>query len=206
MPKEYNCNQGEADWMLARLGKVTASEMHNLLTPTLQLKKDKEKVSKYLYMKLAEAHRMKPLPGFSSWTTDRGEELEMDARKWYKLRNETHKLRTVGFIEHDDGRCGCSPDSLINEDGGLELKCPEPTNHVKYLVEGKLPDDYAAQVHMSLYVTGRAWWRFMSYASGFPKFVLTVQRDEKICATIAEALAGFYKRFDEAMAKLREAA
>lgn len=203
MPREFNCNQGESDWVMARLGKVTASEMHNLLTPKLEIKKDKEKVSKYLYIKVAEGYRMKPLPQFSSFATERGQELELDARKWHKLHHPDDKLRTVGYIEHDDGRCGCSPDGLINNDGGLELKCPGPANHIKYFDQGILPDDYAAQVHMSLYVTGRPWWRFLSYHTGFPKFVLTVHRDEKICATIAEALARFYADYDKAMEKLR---
>ncbi len=116
------------------------------------------------------------------------------------------RLYDAGFCEHDDGRCGCSPDTLVGEDGGAEIKCPERTNHVRYLVEGILPKDYAAQVHMSLYVTGRKWWKFVSHHRGFPMFILTVQRDEKICATIAEALAGFYKKYDEAMAKLKERA
>lgn len=205
MPTEHNCDQGESDWAKLRLGKVTASEMHNLLTPKLELKKDKEKVSKYLYRKLAEARRGQPLPGFSSWATDRGADFESEARNWHKLKFPDDKLRTVGFIEHDDGRCGCSPDSLINDDGGLELKCPEPPNHVKYFAEKVLPDDYAAQVHMSMYVTGRQWWRFMSYHRGFPKFVLTVHRDEKVCATIEKALAAFYERFDKVMAELKAA-
>lgn len=203
MPKEYNCNQGEDDWVMARLGKVTASEMHNLLTPKLALKKDKEKVGKYLYTKVAEAHRMQPLPSFSSFSMERGEDMERDARKWHKLRYPQDTLRTVGFIEHDDARCGCSPDALINDDGGLELKCPQPPNHVRYLDEGILPDDYAPQVHMSMYVTGRPWWRFMSYHPGFPKFVLTVERDEAVCATIEQALADFYARFDAVIAKLK---
>lgn len=203
--KEHNCTQGEADWMMIRLGKVTASEMGNLLTPKLAIK-DGAGVTTYLYQKVAEAHRMKPLPGFSSWATDRGTELEMDARKWYQMKNPSARMRTVGFIEHDDGRCGCSPDALINDDGGLELKCPEPTNHVRYLVDGVLPGDYAPQVHMAMYVTGRPWWRFMSYHTGFPKFVLTVERDEKVCKTIAEALDAFYQRFDKVLAKLRAAA
>lgn len=204
MPKEHNVTQGEADWMLVRLGKVTASEAGNILTPKLKMKTG-DGVATYLYKKLAEAWRKQPLPGFSSWATYQGAEFEIEARRWVSLNTEA-KIRNVGFIEHDDGRCGCSPDALIGDEGGLELKCPEPTNHVRYLIDGILPDDYAPQVHMSLYVTGRKWWRFVSYRREFPKFVLTVQRDEKIIATIAEALAGFYKRFDEAMAKLKEAA
>jgi len=106
------------------------------------------------------------------------------------------------FVEHDDGRCGCSPDGLIGDDGGLEIKAPQPTNHVKYLLDGTLPKDYAVQVYFSLYATGRAWWKFVSYRRKFPPFVLTVDRDEAIMAKIGKVLADFYAKFDAAFERL----
>lgn len=203
--KIHDIPQGEAEWFTLRIGKVTASEAHNLLTPKFKIKTG-DGPTTYLYTKVAEGFRKRPLGGFtSSWATEQGQEMEDEARRWVCFEFE-HKVRDVGFIEHDDGRCGCSPDALLDDDGGLELKAPQPTNHVRYLLDGELPEDYTAQVHFSMYVTGRPWWKFVSYHRGFPPFVLTVQRDEKICATIAEALAAFYKRYDEAMARLREAA
>lgn len=201
-----DCQQGDNEWLAARVGRVTASEMHNLVTPKFKIKTG-DGPTTYLYRKLAEAYRGCPLPGFSSWATEQGQELEDEARKWYAFEfGDQEKIRNYGFIEHDDGRCGCSPDALLGDDGGLELKCPEPPNHVRYLIDGELPEDYAAQVHMSLYVTGRHWWKFVSYRRKFPEFVLKVERDEKICAVIAEALASFYSRFDAAMQKLKQAA
>jgi hypothetical protein len=201
-----DCLQGDAEWLACRVGKVTASEMHNLVTPKFAIKKG-DGPTTYLYKKLAEAYRGCPLPGFSAWSTEQGEELEDEARKWFAFEyGDTERIQRVGFIEHDDGRCGCSPDALLGDEGGLELKCPEPTNHVRYLLDGVLPDDYAAQVHMSMYVTGRPWWKFVSYRRKFPAFVLKVQRDERICAVIADALAQFYDRFDAAIQKLRQAA
>lgn len=201
--KIHDCAQGEADWNRLRLGKVTASEMDNLLTPTLQIAKG-DGLKTYLYRKIAEAHFKRPIGGFTSHATDFGIEMEDEARRTFCFEHE-HKVCNVGFVESDDGRCGCSPDMLLDDDGGLELKCPQETNHIRYLLEGVLPRDYAPQVHMSMYVTGRRWWKFMSFHRGCNPFVLTVQRDEKICATIAEALAGFYEKFDAAMAKLRAA-
>lgn len=199
--KIYDCAQGESDWLKVRVGKVTASELDNLLTPEFKLRTGAG-VQTYLYSKVAEAWRGEPLPGFYSHATEQGMLLEDEARKWVALNTE-ERLYNVGFCEHDDGRCGCSPDALIGEDGGLELKAPEPTNHVRYLLDGVLPKDYVAQVHMSLYVTGRKWWRFVSYRRKFPPFVLTVKRDESIMAKIAEALAAFYVQFDAAMEKLK---
>lgn len=200
----HDCAQGENEWLQHRVGKVTASEFKNILTPHFKAKEGGA-VNTYMYAKLAEAYRGKALPGFSSHATEQGQELEDEARNWYSLESDDD-VHNVGFIEHDDRRCGCSPDALIGEDGGLELKCPEPTNHVRYLIEGVLPEDYRTQVHGSLYVTGRKWWKFVSYRRSFPPFVLTVRRDEAICAKIQEALTGFYKAYDDAMAKLKERA
>lgn len=194
--------QGSPEWLACRVGKVTASEAGNLLTPKLKIR-DGEMPTTYMYAKLAEAYRGSPLPGFSTHSTENGEILEDEARKLFCLLHDGDEVRNVGFCEHDDARSGCSPDALIGSHSGLELKCPLQSTHVRYLVEGRIPDAYAAQIHFSLYVTGRSEWVFMSYARKFPPFVLTVQRDEKICAVIAEALEGFYQKFDAAMERLR---
>lgn len=204
MPIYHDVAQGEAEWLTLRIGRVTASEIHNLVTPLFKVK-DGDGPKTYLYTKLAEAYRGKPLPGFSSWATEQGQELEDEARKWYSLEFD-EKIKNCGFVESDDHKCGCSPDGLIGDDGGLELKAPEATNHVRYLIDGVAPKDYIAQIHMAMFVTGRPWWKFVSYHRGFPAFALTIQRDEEICAKIGEALAKFYTAYDEAMAKLKAAA
>lgn len=201
MPKIHEVNQGEAEWLQLRVGKVTASELGELVTDTFTIRTGAMPHT-YLCGKVAEAWRGHPLPGFSSWETEQGQLLEDEARSWYCLEHDDHKMRNVGFIEGDDGRCGCSPDALLGEDGGLELKCPQPTNHVRYLLAGTLPKDYAPQVHMSLYVTGRKWWRFVSYHRGYPAFVHHVERDEAIMSKIAAALSGFYASYDTAMKQL----
>lgn len=196
-----SCQQGEQEWLQARVGKVTASEADQLLTPKFKIKEG-EGPKTYLAKKLAEHILGRPLEGFSSFATEQGEILEMEARNWFAFQHN-HTVQQVGFIEGDDGRCGCSPDALLDDDGGLEIKAPQPTNHVKYLLNGELPDDYAVQVHFSLYVTGRPYWKFVSYRRKFPAFVLTVKRDEAIQSKIKEALATFYTNFDAALNKIK---
>jgi hypothetical protein len=199
--KEHLCVQGESDWLQARVGKVTASEADQLLTPEFAIRTG-EMPRTYLARKLAESVLRRPLEGFASFETEQGEILEAEARAWFAFEYP-HKVRQIGFIEHDDGRCGCSPDALLDDDGGLEIKAPQPTNHVKYLLDGKLPKDYAVQVHFSIYVTGRPWWKFVSYRRKFRPFVLTVERDEAIIAKINEALTQFYEKFDAALERIR---
>jgi len=206
--KIHNVPQGEAEWNLLRLGKVTASGLGNLVTPKFAIRTG-EMPKTYLYQKVAESFKNRPLEDeeFGSFDTEQGQILEDEARRLYcfSFKPPGERLIDAGFIEHDDGRCGCSPDALIGETSGLEIKCPKFKTHVKYLLGGELPDDYAPQVHGSMYVTGRPTWTFMSYARGFPPFVLTVKRDEAICAKIHEALQSFYRLYDDAMQKLRAA-
>jgi len=200
--KIHECTQGQSEWLNARLCKVTASEAGEILTPEFEIRKG-ETPKTYLAKKLAEKALNRPIDGFSTFATENGEILEMEARAWFALEHDQYTVRQVGFIEGDDGRCGCSPDALLDEDGGLELKCPQPTNHVKYLLEGTLPKDYAVQVHFSMFVTGRPYWMFVSYRRKLPPFVLRVERDEAIMAKIQAALTAFYARFDEAMKILK---
>lgn len=193
--------QNSLAWMKLRMGKVTASELGNLLTPKFELRTG-EMPHTYLCKKVAEAYRGTPLMGFQSYQMEQGQELEDEARGWIAFESGL-KVDQVAFIESEDGRSGASPDGLIGEDGGLELKCPEPHTHTKYLLNGSLPAEYACQVHMSMYVTGRSWWKFLSYRRFFPPFIITVDRDEKIIATIGEAISKFSAKYDTALAKLK---
>lgn len=87
--------------------------------------------------------------------TLRGEILEPEAREFYAFDQDVVPQQ-VGFILNDDGTLGCSPDSLIAADGGLEIKCQDGPTHVKWMHAGGIPDEHKPQVHGSLIITGRA--------------------------------------------------
>lgn len=199
--KVYDIMQGDIDWIKVRLGKVSASEADALLTPKFAAKTGAG-VHTYLCKKVAETFRGQPLMQFSSFASEQGQILEEEARAWVALTSE-EKISNVGFIESDDGRCGCSPDGLLDDDGGLEIKSPQPVNHVRYLLDGILPDDYAVQVHFNLYVSGRKYWKFVSYHRGYPAFVLRVERDDEICKKIESALTSFYVKLDAALTTIK---
>lgn len=203
MPKIHDCLQGSDEWLALRMGRVTASELDRIVDSKFE-QRTGDGPKTYLYEKVAEAYRGKPLPGFSSWQTEEGQALEDEARRFVAMEFVgKHRIHNCGFITTDDDAFGCSPDALMDDDGGLELKAPQVTNHVRYVLDGKLPKDYAAQVHGSLFATGRAWWTFCSYRRHFPPFILRVERDEAICSKIAEAVAAFTLKFNAALAKLK---
>lgn len=156
----------------------------------------------YLYLKVAEAWREEPVIELTTFSIEQGEIVETEARPFYELETN-QKVREVGFITTDDGLFGCSPDGLIGENSGLEIKCPSAQMHVKYLVQGTLPKDYAAQVYGSMFVTGFPRWTFLSYRRNFPPLILEVERDEEIMGKIGKALKAFHSQFDTALEKLR---
>jgi hypothetical protein len=202
----YDVKQGTEEWIDARLGIVTASELDALISPTWKIRTG-EGPRTYLFRKLAEAWLCKPVVSFGSYVTEQGNILEPEARPWFELANSCDVSTKAGFILADDNRCGCSPDGIIEAKGeGLEIKCPQETNAVRYAIDGVLPTDYELQVHGSLYVTGFARWHFLSYHRRLPKLHIVVERDEAKCAIIAEALAGFYAKFDAEWDKLNRLA
>jgi hypothetical protein len=156
--------QGTEEWHRLRLGIPTASNFDRIMMPSkMQLSKSADK-----YIARLISERMSPyLPERAESYTSRsmawGQQTEEEARRYYALHKGV-ALSPGGFCTTDDGRLGCSPDALIGDDGGLELKCPEPETHIRYLLKGELPDEYKPQVHGCLIVTGRKWWDFMSYA------------------------------------------
>jgi YqaJ-like viral recombinase domain len=221
---EYRQKNGDdptLSWLSARLGKVTASEIENLITNKGEVKKG-EGPKTFLAEKLAESWQGAPLDSFQSFAMGQGVVLEEKAIPYASLMYDL-EIAQVGFIETNDGRAGCSPDGIMFKDegitlnkevptvlisqagwSGLEIKCPELKTHVKYLLSGELPAQYMPQVQFSMWVTGCETWHFMSYNRTLPAFHVIVERDEEFQDAISEALALFYPQFDKGMKRLEE--
>lgn len=80
-------------------------------------------------------------------------------------------------------------------DCGIEIKCPAPHTHVKYLSEGVIPKEYRAQVYGSMFATGFKKWVFMSYCRGFPPLILEAVYDLKLHNQIGLAVDEFHSQF-----------
>lgn len=194
--------QGSEAWMRARAEVPTASEFHHLVTPKGKIKNG-EAAKTYLAEKLAQKWLGGPLQGGGSWATEQGTIREQDAIPGYTFDTGV-VVERVAFVTTDDGRVGCSPDGLIGETSGIEVKCPQPQTHVKYLLAGVVPDDYVLQVQGSLWVTQRPTWVFLSFCPKFPSLTLTVEPDLDIQESISEALALFLTKFQSGWERLCE--
>lgn len=205
--KIINCKQNSTEWTQARLGIVTASEVDAIITPLWKTRTG-EGVETYLYRKLSEkllGWSPADLSGGSSWAMDQGNVVETIARPWFAFEYNCD-VKTPGFIVSDDGLIGCSPDGIVGDDCGLEIKSPQPPTHLKYLIANEVPRDYLPQLHFSMLVTGFPRWKFVSYSRQFPPLVIEVKRDEAIQDALRAALAKFFESWRDAENAAKSAA
>jgi len=191
--------QNSLEWMNARAGKITASEFDCFLTTDFELRKG-QMVKSYVARKVAELWSG-PLPGFNTIDMDFGKFREEEAIPAFTFETGI-EVQRVAFITDDAERIGCSPDGLIGEDSGIEIKCPTAEVHTKYLLQAEVPSDYIQQIHGSMFVTGRSSWKFLSYRRHFPMLLLDVQRDEAIQESITAGVSAILKMIDSSMAYL----
>lgn len=166
--KIFTFEQGSDEWRAARAGIATASEFSSIIAPSNKDGSEKAIRRNYRRELLVERLTGVPKDGFQSAAMKQGTEREPLTRSAYEAEKRVW-VDQVGFIRHDEIECGCSPDGLIGEDGGLEIKCPEQSAHTDVLLSRQVPSDYLAQVHGNLALTGRAWWDFCSFNPDFPE-------------------------------------
>lgn len=99
----------------------------------------------------------------------------------------------VGFMVRDFGKfkLGYSPDGLVSEDGLIEIKSRDPKKHLATILADEVPTENMAQCQTGLFVTGRAWIDYTSYAGGMPLWIKRVFPDERWQDAITDALLTF---------------
>lgn len=196
--------QGSSDWFRVRRGVVTASDIDALITPEWKPRTG-EGVKTYLCQKIAE--RLTPMEpdehwSAPSWAADQGQILETLALPWFEFETGL-AVERIGFCLSDDARLGCSPDGLVGDDAGIETKCPQPQNQVRYLLDQTVPKQYLPQIHTSMLVTGRRFWWFVAYSQDLPRLCVKVERDAAIEAKLREAIYPFLDVLDREVARVK---
>jgi len=172
-------HQGHEAWDEWRSIRATASEFGKIYTGGGKVSSQRESYMR----KLAVARKYK-LP---AWTgnqyTDRGHELEPQARELFQMLTSLD-VREVACVEHQDGLCGGSPDGLIYADekllSGLEIKCYNYDKHIGICTKRVLPTENKPQVHGLLWLTKVMSWQFMVYhdeAMPFDHAIIEVEPD-----------------------------
>jgi putative phage-type endonuclease len=190
-----NANQGTAEWMSERAGRVTASALANVL-----MKKDAAGYQNYLAQLVCERLTGQPTETFKSAAMEHGNETEPQARAFYELETGL-TVAECGFVAHPSiNWTGASPDGLVGSEGLVEIKCPQPAKHMKNLMGGTIDRGYVLQMQWQMECTGRAWCDFVSFNPSFPEHlkisVRCVEADTKLQGEIRAAVVAFLADVD----------
>ena len=196
--------QRTTEWHTARLGKVTASRVADVIAKT----KTGYGASRANLMADLIVERLtgQPASTFSNAHMEWGTEQEPHARAAYSARTG-ELVEEVGFVDHPSvANSGASPDGLVGDEGLVEFKCPATSTHLDTLLAGEVPSKYIAQMQWQMACTGRKWCDFCSYDPRLPEhlrmFVKRVPRDDEYIKTLETEVAKFLAELDEKLKQL----
>ena len=194
--KIVECKQGSAEWHFARLGIPTASQFSRIITP--KTRKPSASADSYMHELLSEWLLGMPAGGAVStpWM-QRGTEQESSARMYFEIQTARF-VREVGLCVR--AGAGCSPDGLLDDDEGLEIKCPSAVTHIATMLNGT--DEHFAQIQGSMWVTERKAWFLLSYNPSIPSSITRIERDESYMAALDVAVPDFVAKLGAARQKL----
>lgn len=154
--------QRSSEWLKAKLGKVGCSRLGDVLAigrngQPLQSRHD------YMMDLLCERITGQTADHFKTAAMEWGVEYEPQARTEYEARNGV-LVDEDGGMEHPTiSGWWCSPDGLVGDDGGIEIKCPNTKTHVDTLLTGEIKQQYIYQMTGAVIIYNRKWWDFVSY-------------------------------------------
>lgn len=190
--------QGSDEWFAARVGKVTASRVGDIIART----KSGYAASRanYLAELLCERLTGQRGPTFQSPAMAWGTANEPVARQRF-VETFGMPVEEVGFVPHATiANSGASPDGLIQHDGLIEIKCPQTATHLDLLSGGKIPARYMFQMYWQMACTGRDWCMFVCFDPRMPEgmqmYMEEVPRDQKIIDQLEDEVIKFIEELN----------
>jgi putative phage-type endonuclease len=199
----YNgIEQGSEEWLKIRLGKVTASGVADVLAKT----KTGVSASRGNYLIKLAIQRVTGVveESFTNDAMQWGKDHEAQARVAYEVASGNF-VDQVAFVDHPSILWfGASPDGLVNDDGLVEIKCPNSATHWSYIKDDGPPNKYYIQMQAQMACTGRSWCDFVSYDPRMPErsqlYIKRVMREDDY---IAEMEAEVKKFLDEVAVEVK---
>ena len=193
------------DWFAARLGKVTASRVADVIAKT----KTGYGAGRANYAADLVVERLtgQKASSFSNAAMEWGTEQEPNAKAAYAAKTGI-LVEDVGFIDHPTvAMSGASPDGFA-EDGLVEIKCPNTATHLEYIFDGKPPQKYVTQMQWQMACAGKPWCDFVSYDPRLPErlqlLVVRVPRDDDYIKMLEQEVTTFLQELDDKLNKLEK--
>lgn len=208
MPIIEDLEQRTDEWLHMRAGMVTASRVADVLAKLKR--KEGMAQARHDYLLEVAIGRLTGLnpETYVSPAMQWGIENEPLARGAYQIATD-REVQEIGFAIHPRIKWfGSSPDGLVDEDGCLEVKCPNANTHLEYILADQVPLEYAPQMLAHMACTERKWCDFASYHPRLPKnlqlFVKRFERDDKLIAGMELEVEQFLSEVEELLGRLKE--
>lgn len=201
--------QRSSEWFAARLGCVTASRVKDVMASG---KGGAPSASRKNYMMELLCERLTGRQGGMDLSRNaavqRGVELEPFACMAYEADKGLIVVET-GLVMHPSiSRFGASPDGLVDDDGVLEIKCPNTATHIATMQSERHDPAYEWQMLAQMACTNRDWADFVSYDDRLPESLQYVchryERDFKRCREMEAEIKAFLEELDELEKEMRE--
>jgi putative phage-type endonuclease len=193
------------DWFAARLGKVTASRVADVIAKT----KTGYGAGRANYAADLVVERLtgQKASSFTNAAMEWGTEQEPNAKAAYAAKTGI-LVEDVGFIDHPTvAMSGASPDGFA-EEGLVEIKCPNTATHLEYIFDGKPPQKYITQMQWQMACAGKPWCDFVSYDPRLPErlqlLVVRVPRDDDYIKMLEQEVTTFLQELDDKLNKLEK--
>jgi len=190
-------DQGSEEWLAARCGMLTASEIKLIMTPTGKVA-DNDKTRAHVWELAAQRVNQFVEPRYVSDDMLRGTEDEVYARMAYD--EHIAKTKTMGFIVNRKWgfAIGYSPDWLVGEDGLGEAKSRIQRLQFQTICDhvspASCPPDFVLQCQTGLLVSERKWIDLCSYSNGMPMAAIRIWPDPVMQTAIIEAATAFEEK------------
>lgn len=194
-----NLKQGTDEWRKARLGLATASRIADVIAKGKGGQSSASRAN-YLAELVAERLTGESAEHFHNRITDRGNEVEPQARAAYAFLYNA-EVKEVGFVMHPRIlQSGGSPDGLVGDDGLIQIKCPNTATYIDAFLYESIPGKYLTQMQWEMACTGRQWCDFVCFDPRMPAdmqlFVKRVARDERMITSLEVDVRAFLADVD----------
>lgn len=189
--------QRSDEWFQARLAKVTASRLIDIMPGQRGYRAARQN---YMMELICQKLSGNIEEGYTSEAMQRGIDIEPIARAAYEADKGLF-VEECGFIVSETEKgFGASPDGLVGDDGLLEIKCPNTATHLQFLKNGKPKREYILQMHGQMLCTGRKWCDFVSYDDRLPGLeykCVRIEYDEAPGNEIIKEVSKFLNEMDD---------
>lgn len=192
--------QGSVTWMQIKLGVISASNASKAVA-----KLDSETRATYMAELVAQI-ATGIFPEVNAPAMEWGHFNEDAARSSYEFSRDV-TITQLPFVFKDGSyREGCSPDGIVDDFKGVEIKCPfNSVQYIKFLCEEKIKSEWQWQYQYIMRVMEADSWDFCQYDPRMkkqPLKILTVKRDEEYQKKFDDLIPGFISDMDAMLKKI----